>query len=109
MNIESLVGKTVRLTLAGEEMLDRFIRPRITSNNPTFNMVAIVNSVDQLGIWIEVAEYPVYDNVDRKKEHHPALVLIRFEYISSIVHFPNLEEGDDKGRRIGFVVENEST
>ena len=107
MNIESLVGKTVRLTLAGIEMQDRYLRPKIASNSPVRTVVALVDSVDEFGIWIKVHDYPVYDNVERKKELHSALVLIRSEYISSIVHFPDVEEDDSKSKRIGFADEED--
>jgi len=107
MEIGNLEGKTVRMTLVGHEMLDRFIRPKIESNLPTFSLVALVESVDQLGLWIKISEYPVYDNVEGKKELHPALMLIRYEYITSIVHFPEVLEDESKCQRIGFTTEDE--
>ncbi len=108
MEIGNLEGKTVRITLVGHEMLDRFIRPKIESNLPTFSLVALVESVnDQLGLWIKIPEYPVYDNVEGKKELHPALMLIRYEYITSIVHFPEVLEDESKRQRIGFNAEDE--
>lgn len=107
MEIANLEGKTIRMTLVGHEVLDRFIRPKIESNIPTFSLVAQVESVDQLGLWIKVEEYPVYDNVEGKKELHNALMLIRYEYITSIVHFPEVEENESKRHRIGFTAEDE--
>jgi len=107
MEISNLEGKTVRLTLVGHETLDRFIRPKIESNSPTFSLVARVDSVDQLGLWIKVPEYPTYDTVEEKQGSHEALVLLRFEYITSIVHFPSVEEDDEKSHRIGFSAKDE--
>ncbi len=108
MEISDLEGKTVRITLVGYEMLDRFIRPKIESNIQTYSLVAQVESVDQLGLWIHVPEYPVFDNVEGKRESYDALILLRYDYITSIVHFPGLEEDDEKRHRIGFSSEDES-
>ena len=106
MDVLSLAEQTVRLTIVGAELQDSYIRPKIGSGQETKTFVAQVHSVDELGIWIKVLDYPVYDNVDRRKEEHTALILIRYEYISSIVHFPEVEEDENKPNRIGFVAED---
>ena len=107
MDIESLVGKTVRLTLAGIEFQDPYLRPKIGCGEETITRIVQVESVDQLGIWVQIPDYPVYNSVDRKKDTHVALMLIRFEYITSIVHFPDVAEDDSKLHRIGFSAEDE--
>jgi len=103
MDLNSVVGKTVRITLVGVEVQDPFIRPRIGSGEPTLTMVTQVEAVDDIGLWIKVPDFPVFDNVERHEEKHVALVLLRYEYISSIVHFPDVEENPSKLNRIGFA------
>ncbi len=107
MDIQSLVGKTVRLTLGGIELQDPYIRPKIGSGEETITIVMLVDSVDEFGIWVRVPEFPVFDTVSGKKEKHSALMLIRYDYITSIVHFPELQEDDSKRHRIGFSSEDE--
>jgi hypothetical protein len=108
MDFNSLVGKTVRINLIGVEFQDPYIRPKIGSGEPTMTFVAQVESVDEFGIWIKVDDFPVYDNVERKKEENIAFILLRYEYISSIVHFPEVEEDDSKSSRIGFIADYDS-
>ncbi|MCD6501615.1 hypothetical protein J7L01_03355 [bacterium] len=103
MDINSLVGKTVRLNIVGVEFQDPFIRPKVAVGEPTLTLVSQVESVDEFGIWIKVDKFPVYNSVERKREEHVALVLLRYEYISSIVHFPEVEEDTSKSSKIGFI------
>ncbi len=105
MDLNSVIGKTVRITLAGVDFQDPYLRPRIGSGEPTLTMVTQIESVDELGIWIKVQDFPVFDNVVRHREQHVAFVLLRYEYISSIVHFPEVEEDASKPGRIGFIFE----
>ncbi len=107
MDIQSLVGKTVRLTLAGTDFLDPYLRPKIGCGEETITRVVHVDSVDELGLWVRIPDYPVYNKVDQKKDSHDALVLIRYEYITSIVHFPEVAEDGSKLHRIGFSAEDE--
>ena len=103
MNINSLVGKTVRINVVGVEFQDPYIRPKVALGEPTLTLVAQVESVDEFGIWIKEDKFPVYNSVERKREEHVAFVLLRYEYISSIVHFPEVEEDTSKSSKIGFV------
>jgi len=107
MDIQSLVGKTVRITLGAVDLQDRYFHPRIRTDEQTVKVVAQIDSIDQLGLWVKINEYPIYNNVTRQREEAPALVLIRFEYITSIVHFPDIEENSNKAHRIGFVAQDE--
>lgn len=105
MDLNTIIGKTVRITVAGVDFQDPCIRPKIGSGEPTITIVMQIEAVDELGIWIKVPDFPVFDIVERKREKHVAFVLLRYEYISSIVHFPEVVEDDSKQNRIGFVSE----
>ena len=107
MDINSLEGQTVRITIAGIQFQDPQIRPKISLEHDTLTLPFLVESVDQLGLWVRYPDFPVYNNVLRKKEKHNAMMLIRFEYITSIVHFPELEEDDSKFSRIGFIADDD--
>ena len=105
--MQDLVGKTVRLDIVGIPHQDPYIRPKVESGEQIITLVAQVDSVDQMGIWIRQEGFPVYNSMERKKEAHTALMLIRYDYISSIVHFPEVEEDDSKQKRIGFIAEED--
>lgn len=107
MDIQSLVGKTVRLTIVGSENLDHYIRPKIGTGRDAITFVTLIDSVDDMGLWVHVDDFPVYNSVERKKEEHSALMLLRYDFISSIVHFPELEENASKQHRIGFIVDDQ--
>lgn len=107
MDLHSLEGKVVRITITGLNLQDPFLRPKIGTGEETITTVVYIDSVDELGIWVKIPEYPVYNSIARKKENLTAYMLIRSEFITSIVHFPDVAEDNNKPGRIGFMVEEE--
>jgi hypothetical protein len=105
VNIEKLIGSSVIMTIRFPEVQDKEIIPLIRSvrNGDTFSIIAEIVDYDNLGIWIEKNDYPIYNEDTRKMEKHKAHVLIRYDYITSIAAFPSLNEnGLTKYHRIGF-------
>ena len=107
MDIQSLEGKTVRITLSGLELQDPYIRPKIGSGEETITIVTLIESVDDLGLWIRVSDFPVFDGTSRKKEMQSALILLRYDFVTSVVHFPDIAEDSSKSHKIGFMADDE--
>jgi len=93
--------------LMGLNLQDPFFRPKIGTDEETITSVVYIESVDELGIWVKIPEFPVYNIIERKKESHTALLLIRYDFITSIVHFPEVAEDNNKPGKIGFVADEE--
>jgi len=103
--LEELEGARVIMTILNPGIQDRQLRPKVqTLENEPVVIVAKVVDVDELGIWIEHADYPFTDPVTNKFRRERAYVLVRYENIASIAYFPNLPKAEtEEEHRIGFV------
>ncbi len=93
LTMEDVVGTKVLIQLNREafELLDL---PGVYSEK----FAANVTGLDELGMWIEHPNYkvvPVFDDQDayiapenRIEESHRAVVLIRWDYIHTVIQFP---------------------
>ena len=93
LSMEDVVGTRVLIQLEREafELLDL---PGVYSEK----FAADVTGLDELGMWIEHPNYkvvPVYDPDDnyippekRSEESHRAVVLIRWDFIQTVIQFP---------------------
>ena len=109
MKIETIVGDVVLLVLQDTETLKEL---GIQKNK----IYARVAGHDENGIWIEHPNFqiPRMENPDDKNskiatETVTASVLIAWPYVSSIVHFPDVEGfdfPDPFDQHIGFDIEN---
>lgn len=105
MKIENIVEDIVLLVLTESEPLKEL---GITQKK----LFAKVVGYDENGIWIENPDFRLPD-LSRKNSSKTlsvkASILIPWQYISSIVHFPNVEGFDFPNpfeSNIGFDVEN---
>lgn len=103
--LEELEGARVILTILNPNFQDRQLRPRVkTLENEPVVIVAKVVDVDEMGIWIEHADYPFTDPATNRARQEKAYILVRYENIASIAYFPDLPKAEsEEERRIGFV------
>jgi len=103
--IEELVGSRVIVTLNHTKLQDKELRPRVEIlEDETISIVARVVDTDELGIWIEHADYPLPDTTIKKIRKHKAYILVRYDFITSIAFFPDMPvEKEGEAHRIGFV------
>ena len=103
--LEAIVGARVIITIQQPKVQDPQLRPHVDMlSENTVSIVAKVVEADEIGIWIEHADYPFPESDGRRVENQKAYILIKYEYIVSIAYFPELpltREGEE--HRIGFV------
>jgi len=104
MNLNDLIDKTVILTIlsAFPEKEQITNKPTLT-DAPTFQILTKIVDQDNYGLWIEVKDYSYFDKESRTQKKTIAHVLVKYEFIASIIGFPEPNEGIE--RRIGFDVE----
>jgi hypothetical protein len=103
--LENLEGRKVVFTLQQPGLQDPQIRPHVAIlDEPTVTIIARVEKVDELGVWIENSDYPYPSAGKRMPDRHRAFILIRYDFITAIAYFPDLPVDkfeDDK--IIGFI------
>jgi len=106
MKIEDIVEDIVLIVLSEHEPLKEL---GISQNK----LFAKVVGYDENGIWIENPDFRIPDHSKKNKSKAyktvSASILIAWAYISSIVHFPNVEGFDFPSpfdQNIGFDLDN---
>jgi hypothetical protein len=93
-----MIGDTVLLILKNYEELQ-------VTGITTPILYAKLTGVEALGIWIENPRWETISLGTGAPEHYHCNVLVRFEYLSSVIHFPEregFEAGEHAIGRIGF-------
>lgn len=105
MKIEDIIDDIVLLVLTENEPLKEL---GITQNKLFVKVVGY----DENGIWIENPDFRLPDTNKKDPEAYTSVtasILIAWAYISSIVHFPNMEGFDFPSpfdAKIGFDLNN---
>lgn len=115
MTTADIVGDIVQIILSDTEGLERI---GVTTNG----LFLKVTGMDDLGLWVEHPQYVIVQTKDAKGKPLPekeqirtelkANFLLRWDKITTIVHFPNREGFDFPNpmeeRAIGFITEDKA-
>lgn len=98
VGLSEMVGDTVLLVLKNYEELQ-------VTGITTPILYAKLTGVEPLGIWIENPRWETISLGTGAPEHYRTHVLVRFEYLVSVIHFPEragFEAPEHEIGRVGF-------
>lgn len=103
--INDLQGRRVLITISHPRLQNPILRPRVDIlEQESVTIIANVVEADDFGIWIEYPEHPFPEPGKKQPEKKRAYILIRYEFITSISHFPDIPASETaEQRRIGFI------